>query len=73
MMLLLQKGFLNFFIVVVMLLVGLFGNLASSQKPLRPPASGAITEYPIPQRPGYAPSGGWIYPKPIIHAPSDQS
>jgi len=32
-------------------------------------ASGAITVYPIPQRPPYAPNP-WIYPKPTIVQPA---
>lgn len=33
-----------------------------------PVASGAITVYPIPQRPAYAPNP-WVYPKPTTEQP----
>ncbi|CAL1678991.1 unnamed protein product [Lasius platythorax] len=34
-----------------------------------PVASGAITIYPIPQRPAYAPNP-WVYPKPTTVQPT---
>lgn len=34
-----------------------------------PGPSGAITVYPIPQRPGYAPNP-WVYPKPTTEQPT---